>query len=616
MNSVKKTVPIFLGILILASSSGIQFAPSMLQNANAEPAKRIVGYVPDWESADFASIDYSKVTDVIYFHIWPNSDGTLVTTGVNQNNLNSVRNAAHASGVNVLIAIGGGGVSQGFPGMVQNNETRALFISNVLDFVNANDLDGVDIDWETAFDQAKIDYQDILLAELSNELHPLGKLLTVAANGEVAELKANAASSVDWVNVMAYDMNWGTAEHSTYADSIAALALYESIGIPKDKLALGIPFYGRDNNTQAMKYETIVATCHPDPSVNYCNGYFFNGIQLVNDKVQYVLNDAYFGVMVWNLGQDTYDQTSLLNEINNVLSGTPTPNSLVHLENIEITKSGNKRWSATVTITVADENKNPVSGAMVSGLWSGGASGTDSCVTDFSGKCNVSKATNGNILTFQVNDISGNKITYDSGSNAVNDSISINKDGTIPGQNTPPVANAGGPYYGSKNNPVTFDGSGSFDAEGSITYFWEFGDGNSSTQKNPSHTYTSDGTFGITLTVTDLGSLQDVDFTTVTTSSQTNTLSINSISPSSMLKGETTKITILGSGFDQNASVQFSGEKYPPMISNTNIIDQYTIEMDVTSSTAGPKKNFVYDVTVTNPTGDSFTLVNSFTVKN
>ena len=427
MNSLKKTIPIFLGIMILASSSGIQFAPLVFQKANAEPAKRIIGYLPDWESADFSSIDYSKVTDVIYFHIWPNSDGTLVTTGVNQNNLNSVRDAAHASGVKVLIAVGGGGVSQGFPDMVQNNSARTLFISNVRDFVISNNLDGVDIDWETSFDQAKIDYQDILLAELSDTLHPLEKLVTVAANGEVAELKSSAANSVDWVNIMAYDMNWGTAEHSTYVDSIAALTLYESVGIPKEKLALGIPFYGRDSNTQALKYETIVSTCHPDPSVNYCNGYFFNGIDLVNDKVQYVLNGPYFGVMIWNLGQDTYDQTSLLNEINNALSGTPLPDTLAHLEKMEITKSGNKRWSATVTITVNDENNNPVSGAIVAGMWSGGTTGADSCVTDFSGKCIVSKSTNGNILTFQVNDISGNQIKYDSNSNAVNNSISINK---------------------------------------------------------------------------------------------------------------------------------------------------------------------------------------------
>ena len=616
MNRVKNTVPIFLGILILANSSGIWFAPSNFQSANAEPAKRIVGYVPNWEFADFASIDYSKVTDVIYFHIWPNADGSLDTSGINLNYLQSVRDDAHASGVNVLIAVGGGGVSQAFPEMAQSDNSRAQFVSNVLDFVLSNDLDGADIDWETAFDQAKIDNQDALLSDLAVALHPQGKLLTVAANGEVAELKSSASNYVDWVNVMAYDMNWGTAEHSTYSDSIAALGLYESVGIPKEKLALGIPFYGRDDNTQAMKYETIISTCHPDPSVNYCNGYFFNGIDLVNQKVQYVLDDAYFGVMIWNLGQDTYDQTSLLDAINSTLAGSPTPNTLVFLENLQIIKSGNKRWSATVTITVIDENTNPVSGATVSGLWSGGSSGNDTCITDSSGQCNVSKSTNGNNLTFTVNDIFGNKMTYDPSSNMVSNSISINKDGTTSGQNSPPVADAGGPYYGSKNNPIAFDGSGSSDTEGSITYLWEFGDGNSSTEKNPNHTYFSDGTFDVILTVTDTENLTDTDSTFVTTSSQTSSLAISGISPNSMLKGDTIQVTVIGSGFDQNATVEFSGEKYSPMISSTNVVDQNTIEMEITSSTAGPKKDFVYDLTVANPNGDSVTLVNSFTVLN
>ena len=178
------------------------------------------------------------------------------------------------------------------------------------------------------------------------------------------------------------------------------------------------------------------------------------------------------------------------------------------------------------------------------------------------------------------------------------------------------MANAGGPYYGAKNIPITLDGSGSSDAEGAITYFWEFVDRNSSTQKNPSHIYTADGTFNVTLTVTDAGNLKDADFTTVTTSSQNNILSISSISPNSMLKGQIKHIVLSGSGFDQNASIQFSGEKYSPMISNKIIIDQNTIEMDVTSSSAGPRKNYVYDVTVTNPNGTLFPLFDSFTVIN
>ena len=616
MNSIRTTVPIFLGILILASSSGIQLAPSIIQKVHAEPAGRIVGYLPYWESGDFDYIDYSKVTDVIYFHIWPNPDGSLNTSAINQNDLETIRDRAHNSGANILIAVGGWGASESFPEVVQNAVIRETFVSNLINFTVTNNLDGVDIDWETPIDQTKIDNQDTLLLELVNGLHPLGKLVTVAANGEVVELKANAGNSVDWVNIMAYDMNWGYAEHSTYADSVAALERYQTEGILKEKLALGIPFYGRNDNSDALKYEEIVSLCNPQPSSNTCNGYFFNGIDLVNQKTQHVLDQGYFGVMVWNLGQDTYDQTSLLNTINETLTGEPTPNNQIHLENLEISKSGNKRWSATAQITVFNQNNNPVFGTTVTGEWSGGSVGVASCTTDYSGQCNVSKSTNGDYLTFRVNDLVGSNTTYDSSSNAVNESISVNRDGTIPGQNTPPTADSGGPYSGQINNPIDFDGTGSSDLEGNLTYLWDFGDGATSAQSNPSHAYTAEGEYNAILTVSDNEGLTDIDSTTVTISAQSKGLRIDSISPNLMVKGQTVTVIISGAGFDQSTIIKFAGDKYLPSVINTVILDENTIEIDVTRSTAGPKKDFVYDVTATNINGDEFTLQNSFTVTN
>jgi len=711
VNSVRKTVPIIFGILILTSLSGFPFAPSAVQIAEAEHSKRIVGYFPYWESGDVDSIDYSKLTDIIYFHIWPNADGTLDTSAVNINDLNTLTDNAHAIGVKVLIAVGGWGVSNGFPAMAADPTARANFISNIADYIFANNLDGVDIDWETSINSAKINNQDILLSDLSNTLQPMGKLVTVAANGEVVELKSSATNSVDWVNVMAYDMNWGNAEHSTFADAKAALQRYENEGIPKEKLSLGIPFYGRDNNTNAIKYEDAVSSCNPLPSENYCDGYFFNGIDLVKQKSQFVLDNGYNGVMVWNLGQDTYEQTSLLNAINEVLDGSPLPDmppvaandsyvieaeitlnvaspgvlsndsdpnndpitvlldsdvssgalslnadgsfsyapisgfdgvdsftyhasdgtnnsnivtvtitvnptNNVHLENLEITNSGNKRWIGKVTITVFGENDSSVSEATVFGTWSGGSSGTASCVTDSVGQCKVSKSTKGDSLTFTVDNISATNVTYDSNANNVDNSITINKDGTIPGQNTPPTADTGGPYTGITNTIIFFNGSGSTDPDGDpLTYLWNFGDGNVGSAMNPSHIYTSDGTYNVTLEATDIEGMADISSTTAMISSQGNTnLTITQISPNSMIKGQTITITISGTGFESDASVKFGGAKWVPTTISTTIIDTQTIKIDVIRSTAGPNKDFVYDVLVTNLIGDSFTLPESFTV--
>jgi PKD repeat protein len=70
--------------------------------------------------------------------------------------------------------------------------------------------------------------------------------------------------------------------------------------------------------------------------------------------------------------------------------------------------------------------------------------------------------------------------------------------------NVPPRADAGGSYAGTVYAPLTFDGTGSRDLDGSIvTYEWQFGDGNRATGATPTHTYMTAGSYIVTLTVTD-----------------------------------------------------------------------------------------------------------------
>ncbi|GIJ61411.1 PQQ-dependent sugar dehydrogenase [Virgisporangium aurantiacum] len=68
-----------------------------------------------------------------------------------------------------------------------------------------------------------------------------------------------------------------------------------------------------------------------------------------------------------------------------------------------------------------------------------------------------------------------------------------------------PIATASGtPTSGQAPLTVAFSSAGSSDPEGgALTYSWTFGDGGTSTAANPSHTYTSNGTFTATLTVRD-----------------------------------------------------------------------------------------------------------------
>jgi PKD repeat protein len=74
-----------------------------------------------------------------------------------------------------------------------------------------------------------------------------------------------------------------------------------------------------------------------------------------------------------------------------------------------------------------------------------------------------------------------------------------------PPPNEPPVAAVSvTPASGYAPLNISFSSAGSSDPDGTITaYSWNFGDGGSSTAVNPSHIYSTAGTFTATLTVTD-----------------------------------------------------------------------------------------------------------------
>jgi parallel beta-helix repeat protein len=89
-----------------------------------------------------------------------------------------------------------------------------------------------------------------------------------------------------------------------------------------------------------------------------------------------------------------------------------------------------------------------------------------------------------------------------------------------------PFIDTGGPYSGVIGEQVTFDASGCFDLDGSIsTYSWDFGDGTKGNNITTTHTYTTNGNYTITLTITDNDgySTSETTYAYVTYLTQTHT---------------------------------------------------------------------------------------------
>jgi hypothetical protein len=103
-------------------------------------------------------------------------------------------------------------------------------------------------------------------------------------------------------------------------------------------------------------------------------------------------------------------------------TATPTPAPVpVHSGDLDSSRSiSGKKWTARVTIAVHNAAHGAVPGAVVTGNWSAGASGSASCTTATNGTCTVSKAnisTNTLSVTFTVAGISKTGATYNAAAN-------------------------------------------------------------------------------------------------------------------------------------------------------------------------------------------------------
>ena len=177
----------------------------------------------------------------------------------------------------VLISVGGWLGSGDFSDIALTARSRKIFVDSAMEFLEANHLDGLDLDWEypgqagAGHRYRAVDKQNFtLLLEDLRERFAAGEkasgrrlYLTIAAGASDEYLAdtemAKVARAVDAVNLMAYDFNEGvstgqtthqaplyTDPHAPISDSVdSAVRAFERAGVPAAKLILGVPFYGR-----------------------------------------------------------------------------------------------------------------------------------------------------------------------------------------------------------------------------------------------------------------------------------------------------------------------------------------------------------------------------------
>jgi len=309
---------------------------------------KVIGYLPSW-NGEVSAVQFNKLTHVNYAFLLPNADGSLKPIE-NPAKLQNLVSTAHASGVQVIISVGGW--LDGNPGVfvsIGNNAGyTSAFATNLVNFVNQYGLDGVDIDWEHPDANSANGYASVM-QRLATEMHNRGKLLTTAVAGGTwagPYIQASVLSNVDMLNIMAYDDT--PPNHSTYSLASQSISYWRGRGLAASKIVLGVPFYGQPNG---VPFATLLAQ-GADPNADLFNGVGYNGIPTIKSKTNLAFDQA-GGIMIWQLGQDATGANSLLTAINQVVvsrnPGNPPPSTGVATVYRDCNYTG-----AAVTLPVGD----------------------------------------------------------------------------------------------------------------------------------------------------------------------------------------------------------------------------------------------------------------------
>jgi Glycosyl hydrolases family 18 len=275
----------------------------------------VLGHYPGYAAQNLPvdRIRYEKLTRIAYFSVWPMADGDPNVSEVNVTDLRELVARADANGVRTLITVGGWERSAYFAPMAASARTRANFATKLLQYCLDYDLDGAELDWEpvsTANDRTNY---SLLVEKVHQEFEPFGLSLSISVSAYGHEITPEAIDFVESVNVMAYDAT--PPHHSTFDFAISALDHWEQYGVPRRKLVLGLPFYGKTKDGTGYAYRDIFDAYHPDPDADFVGGIGFNGVSTIKKKTAYVVNNGYRGIMIWEISQDTSGQSSLLDAV-------------------------------------------------------------------------------------------------------------------------------------------------------------------------------------------------------------------------------------------------------------------------------------------------------------
>ena len=345
MKKIKMMMAAALGVLV--SCGSVKSGEEAI--AASRESKVVVAYVTSWSEV-MPDPQYMTHINYAFGHVNESFNGVKIDNEERLRQIVDLRKQKPE--LKVLLSIGGWGSGR-FSEMAANDEYRRAFAADCDRVVKEFALDGIDIDWEyptssmANISSSPDDTENFTLlmqdirAAIGNE-----KELTLAtvASARYIDFKA-ILPSVDFVNIMAYDMASAPKHHSALypsghsgdITSDGAVTAHLKAGVPPSKLVMGMPFYGRggdgypsfqdynkvgNTDTQYTEKWDEVAQVPYLADKNDTLVFGFENPRSLAIKCQYILDKDLLGGMYWDYSGDN-EQGDLRRTVAENLLGKP-----------------------------------------------------------------------------------------------------------------------------------------------------------------------------------------------------------------------------------------------------------------------------------------------------
>lgn len=313
--------------------------------------KEVIGFYPNWLSQDlYLNLRYDAVTTISYFGLKVQTNGSLYKVSYPPTGL---INTAHSNNVKVVVSLISDWGSTDIDTILSSTSVQTTLINNLLHEVQVNNFDGVDIDLEgfpainrTNGQSNKTLFTKFIMS-LSNKFRTANPNYRLSIDIPAADWDnvfdvSTLKNYVDYLMIMGYDYHWATGPT---AGAVAPLNSSNNISvtnsvnayiqtIPKNKLLLGVPYYGYEWRTMSNALDSTTVgsgvtvtyaqavtnkiTIYPRQwestwaspyymyqSGNQWNQGWYDDVQSLSLKYDLVNNTGIAGIGIWALGYDS-----------------------------------------------------------------------------------------------------------------------------------------------------------------------------------------------------------------------------------------------------------------------------------------------------------------------